>query len=84
MPTLTHGSAAGAVALPTPRGRVERTQHTHLRYLCPRCSSLALRKSHASSLLEVILELGRVEPYRCRRCYHRFHLFSPALRYICK
>jgi hypothetical protein len=40
---------------------------------CPKCTSLHVRRSHRSGLLDQIARLFLLAPYRCRACRHKFY-----------
>ncbi len=50
--------------------------------LCPHCFAPTLRRSRVKSLREGLLRLAGVAPYRCRRCFRRFHFSIPAMRLL--
>jgi len=51
-------------------------------HFCPHCYSPALRRSRARSVKERVLLAVGVAPYRCHRCFRRFHLPIPAMRLL--
>jgi len=51
---------------------------------CPKCSSDAIKRAHRQGLKERLFSLFSFYPYRCRKCNHRFLLFSSSGRDISK
>ena len=45
---------------------------------CPKCKTDNAHRSHRHGLVDFILSLGAVYPYRCHDCKHRFHRFRYA------
>jgi hypothetical protein len=41
-------------------------------YICPHCGSDIVRRSHRRGLVDRILQIVRIRPYRCQECYNRF------------
>jgi hypothetical protein len=40
--------------------------------LCPKCKHDSAHRSHRAGLKEHLVGIAGYEPYRCRRCQHRF------------
>src|SRR5579862_9491895 len=52
---------------------------------CPHCSSRSVLRSHRRNMLERMLSLVRVLPYRCAACNYRFsslRSMTPSSRYL--
>ena len=67
---------------PAGHGRSAADPPTEETHYCPHCYSPALRRSRARSLREKVLLAAGVAPYRCHRCFRRFHLPIPAMRLL--
>ena len=42
---------------------------------CPRCGWHNTRPSHSSTLIDTVVRMFGVRPYRCRSCGNRFRVF---------
>ena len=42
---------------------------------CPRCTSTRIRRANRSGILEELLRLFFIAPFRCRACRHKFYRF---------
>lgn len=49
-----------------------RPEYASARRLCPVCGSNEVRRSHRRGLVDALLNLIGIKPYRCQRCDHRF------------
>ena len=41
-------------------------------YLCPSCGEKKMRRSHRRGVVEQVVSVFRIFPYRCEKCGHRF------------
>ncbi len=49
---------------------------------CPRCKSEVLERAGRAGLLERLLSVAYVYPFRCQSCLHRFRLLVWGQRYV--
>ena len=50
---------------------------------CPQCSRYIVQRTRRS-ILERLLSLFSIYPFRCQRCGYRFRVRRPGVRYIRK
>jgi hypothetical protein len=48
-----------------------------MRVTCPKCGHTNTRPSARKRLLDPLLKLVFMVPYRCRTCLKRFYVFTP-------
>ena len=63
----------------TPEGDLG--MHESLALHCPRCGKSFVRRSHRQGVIERLVSLVYVYPFRCQVCAYRFKLFQFGVRY---
>ncbi len=48
---------------------------------CPKCDGRLARRSHRDGLVEQLISLLYVYPFRCQQCSHRFFALQWGIRY---
>lgn len=48
---------------------------------CPKCDGTLARRSHRDGLVEQLISLMYVYPFRCQHCSHRFFALLWGIRY---
>jgi hypothetical protein len=48
---------------------------------CSRCGSKTIDPLARQGIIEAVLNIFRVHPYHCRRCYRKFYASEPAGRH---
>ena len=49
---------------------------------CPRCQSVAIERAGRAGLLERLLSVAYLYPFRCQSCLHRFRRMAWGQRYV--
>lgn len=50
--------------------------------VCPQCGRDFVQRTHRQSLLEQLLSIAYVYPFRCQLCTHRFRAMQWGIRYV--
>jgi len=49
---------------------------------CPRCGQDIVQRVRRRGLLDHLLSIGYIYPFRCQVCFHRFRTFQWGVRYV--
>lgn len=49
---------------------------------CPRCGQDIVQRVRRQGLLEYLLSIAYIYPFRCQVCFHRFRTFQWGVRYV--
>jgi predicted RNA-binding Zn-ribbon protein involved in translation (DUF1610 family) len=69
----------GTEVLPVEQNTKPHKRHPHQR-VCPECGEEKVRRSRRRTLLDYLLSLSGLRPYRCRECNQRFYDYSRSRR----